>query len=80
METKKDARTKCCIISSEKGLETTYGLKVSCPISGETLFYQEDICPNLSSLSQFVNWLNDSDVNPIHFPGMIEDFLEELYG
>lgn len=80
METQKESCTKCCIISSENGLETTYGLKVSCSASGETLFYQEDISPNYSALTQFVNWLNGSDVNPIHLPGIIEDFLEELYG
>ena len=80
METKRESSTKYCVISSEKAPISTYGLKASCSTSGETLYCQEDICSNLSSLSRLVDQLNNSDVDPIHLPGMIEDLLEELYG
>ena len=80
METKKEAHTKYCIISSKKGFKNTYGLKAACPITGETLFCQEDISTNLSSLKQLATQLSKSDVDPLHLPGIIEDLLEELYG
>ena len=72
--------TKYSVILNEKEHRTTCGIRAVCTKTGETLFQQDDICPDLPALTDLARRLEESDVYPIHLPGIIEDFLDEYYG
>ena len=54
---------------------TAYGVDVYSAAQGRQIFSAEDLSSDRDAVEAWIRTLRQSDVSPVHFPDLVEDFL-----
>lgn len=80
MKTQQEFNTRYSVISSTNEFGATYGIKATCTENGETLCSLDDVCPDFEAMTHLARRMEACEIDPIHLMGIIEDFLDSIYG
>ncbi len=80
MKTQQVNSTRYSVFPSQNEFGSTYGIRAVNENTGETLSCVDDVCPNEEALTHLARRLEECEVDPIHLMGIVEDFLESIYG
>ena len=80
MKTHQVSSTRYSVFPSQNEFGSTYGIRAVNENTGETLSCIDDVCPNEEALTHLARRLEECEVDSIHLMGIVEDFLECIYG
>ena len=80
MKTQQEFNTRYSVFASKNEFGATYGIKATCAETGETLCSLDDVCPDFETMTHLARRMETCEIDPIHLMGIIEDFIESMYG